>query len=574
MLHSRHSLLPFATRHPPLELMTDLLIPWISLLPILVVGIFLVGLRWPASRAMPLSYVAVVGVAYFVWQVAPMQIAAASIKGLVITVSLLYIVFGAILLLNTLRESGALAVIRRGFTDITPDRRVQVIIIAWLFGSFIEGSAGFGTPAAVAVPLLVGLGFPAMAAVLAGMLIQSTPVSFGAVGTPILVGVRQGLDGAPEVLEFAAGRGLDDWQQLLYPIAANVALLHAVAGTLIPLFVVSMMTRFYGPNRSYRDGLAIWKFALFAALAMTIPYALIARFLGPEFPTLLGALVGLMIVVPAARRGWLLPTSEPWEFEDRETWPADWIGIVNLEPIDPKRPIPMWVAWLPYLLIATFLVASRLPQLGIGQLLLQASWGTQELLGTSVTVSIEPLYLPGTFFVLVCLIAIPLHRMNATMIKDAVGQSSRMIVAASYALLFAVPMVQVFINSTGGTAGLQSMPVELAEGVAAMVGNGWPAVAPVIGGIGAFVAGSNTISNMMFSLFQFEVGLRIGADPTWIVALQAVGGAAGNVICVHNVVAASAVAGLAGREGDIIRKTAVVFLYYIVVAGALGMLFR
>jgi lactate permease len=116
------------------------------------------------------------------------------------------------------------------------------------------------------------------------------------------------------------------------------------------------------------------------------------------------------------------------------------------------------------------------------------------------------------------------------------------------------------------------MPVELAEGVAAVAGNAWPLFAPMIGGIGAFVAGSNTISNMMFSLFQFEVGERIGADPTWVVALQAVGGAAGNVICVHNVVAASAVVGMAGREGDVIRKTVLVFIYYILVTGILGLI--
>ena len=143
---------------------------------------------------LPTSLVTVVVVALVYWQVSPLQVAAASVKGLVIAASLLYIIFGAILLLNTLRESGGLATIRRGFSDITPDRRVQVIIIAWLFGSFIEGSAGFGTPAAVAVPLLVGLGFPAMAAILAGILIQCTPVSFGAVGTPILVGVNNGAE--------------------------------------------------------------------------------------------------------------------------------------------------------------------------------------------------------------------------------------------------------------------------------------------------------------------------------------------------------------------------------------------
>ena len=155
----------------------------LSLLPIATVAVFLVVLRWPASRAMPLTSAVAAVLALFVWQIPGVQVAAATVNGLIVALTLLYIIFGAILLLNTLQESGALRTIRRGFTDISSDRRIQVIIVAWLFGSFIEGSAGFGTPAAVAVPLLVGLGCPGMAAVTAGMIIQSTPVSFGAAGT-------------------------------------------------------------------------------------------------------------------------------------------------------------------------------------------------------------------------------------------------------------------------------------------------------------------------------------------------------------------------------------------------------
>ena len=166
--------------------MNELTLAVLSLLPIAAVALFLVILRWPASRAMPISYVVCVLLALIVWQVSFTQVIAASTKGLIIAIELMYIIFGAILLLNTLRQSGALETIRNSFRGISPDRRVQVIIVAWLFGTFIEGSAGFGTPAAVAVPLLVGLGFPALAAVVAGMIIQSTPVSFGAVGTPIL----------------------------------------------------------------------------------------------------------------------------------------------------------------------------------------------------------------------------------------------------------------------------------------------------------------------------------------------------------------------------------------------------
>jgi len=543
----------------------------LALLPIAVVGVFLVGLRWPASRAMPLSYVAAAALALFYWQIPGAQVAAASVLGLVICAQLLFIIFGAVLLLNTLRESGGLATIRNGFTAITPDRRVQVIIIAWLFGAFIEGSAGFGTPAAVCVPLLVGLGFPPLAAVVAGMMIQSTPVSFGAVGTPILVGVNSGLAGAPQVEAFSASLGLQ-YADLLPLIGGKVALLHAVPGTLIPLFVVAFMTRFFGANRSFREGLEIWRFALFAAFAITIPSVIIAQTLGPEFPSLLGALVGLAVVVPAAKRGFLLPKNSTWDFPPRSDWLSSWVGSSDLKPHEPATQLPMWKAWLPYLLIAVLLVASRLPFLGLKQLLTSVVMSSPGLFGTSVGFSVQPLYLPGTIFILVSLITVGLHRMPSGGFNRALGQSGRMIISASAALIFAVPMVQVFINSNGGAAGLPSMPVELAGGVANLVGNAWPLFSPLVGGIGAFVAGSNTISNMMFSLFQFEVAQRISADPLWVVALQAVGGAAGNVICVHNVVAASAVVGMVGREGEVIRKTTLLFLYYVLVAGILGLI--
>jgi lactate permease len=217
----------------------------ISLLPIISVALLLVILRWPASRAMPISYIIVACLAIFLWQVPLVQVTAASVNGLIIASTLIYIIFGAILLLNTLKESGALNSIRKGFSDISPDRRVQVIIIAWLFGSFIEGAAGFGTPAAVAVPLMVGLGFPAMAAVVAGMIIQSTPVSFGAMGTPILVGVGNGLAADLNMGTFAESIGFDGIDQMLREIGFRVAILHSLTGTFIPLIVVGTMTRFF-----------------------------------------------------------------------------------------------------------------------------------------------------------------------------------------------------------------------------------------------------------------------------------------------------------------------------------------
>ncbi|HKJ64477.1 MAG TPA: L-lactate permease, partial [Desulfopila sp.] len=162
--------------------------------PIILAAVLLVGLHWPARRAMPVVYLAAAGIALFFWEMSLTRILASTLQGIMVTAAVLWIIFGAIMLLNTLQNSGAISTIRAGFTNISPDRRVQALILAWLFGCFIEGASGFGTPAAIAAPLLVAIGFPALGAVMVGLMIQSTPVSFGAVGTPIIIGVNTGLD--------------------------------------------------------------------------------------------------------------------------------------------------------------------------------------------------------------------------------------------------------------------------------------------------------------------------------------------------------------------------------------------
>jgi len=544
---------------------------FLSILPVLSVALLLVALRWPASRAMPICYLVCAGLALFVWKVPALTVGAASLNGVIVAGTLLYIIFGAILLLNTLQESGGLRTIRAGFTDVSSDRRVQVIIIAWLFGAFIEGAAGFGTPAAVAVPLLVGLGFPAMCAVMAGMIIQSTPVSFGAAGTPILVGVNNGISNDPAATAYALEHGYENFADFLALIGSRVALLHAISGILVPLIVICVMTRLYGPNRSFVEGLRAWKFAVFASLAMTIPYVTVAFLLGPEFPTLLGALIGLTIVVTAARLKIFVPKDE-FVFGDKSEWDDDWTGSVEIREEDlVDNNIGFLRAWSPYLMVAGLLVITRMDFLPFKEWLsTKALIEFPELFGTAINVKVQPLYLPGTIFLVVVACTYFIHGMKFDAFEKAASKSVMTTIQASVALIFTVPMVQIFINSGGGEAGYERMPIALADGVAAVTGGAWPLFAPFIGGLGAFVAGSNTVSNMMFSSFQFGMGERIGVDPSWIVALQAVGGAAGNMICVHNVVAASAVVGLLGKEGTIIRTTVFPFLYYALLAGSVG----
>ena len=551
--------------------MSPAILAGLAALPILLGGVLLVGFRIPAKYAMPAVYVTAVVIALGVWNMAFVDVAASTVQGLFLTFDLLLIIFGAILLLNTLEQSGGVAAIRRSFHDISDDRRVQVVIIAWLFGSFIEGAAGFGTPAAVAAPLMVAMGFPAAGAVMLGMMIQSTAVTFGAVGTPILVGVQGGVV-SPEFTAALAASGVT-LTEYVRAVAVRAAGLHAITGTVMPVLMVVMMTRFFGARKSWTEGLSVVPFALFGGFAFTVPYFLTAWLIGPEFPSLLGGLVGLAIVSTAARSGFLLP-KDTWDFAPAKEWPSDWVsGLeVSSEEVGEHPEMSAGKAWVPYLLLAILLVLSRLPSLPLGAALRSFSIEWAAIFGTTVTAVTTPLYLPGTLLIVVVGITALLHKMSGAALKTAFADSSKVLLGAGFVLVFTVPMVRVYINSGVNAAGLESMPLEMAGWVADNVGAVWPLFAGVTGALGAFIAGSNTVSNLMFAAFQHGVAARLAISSSMIVALQAVGAAAGNMIAIHNVVAASATVGLLGREGATLRKTILPTIYYLTVIGVLGLI--
>lgn len=549
---------------------------FLALTPILVVFILLVVMRLPAKISMSAAYLVTALLAFFVWQASGAQVAAATVNGIIVAMTILFIVFAAILLLNTLKESGAIIAIRRGFMDISPDRRVQAIIVAWLFCSLVEGSSGFGTPSAVGAPLLLALGFPAMASVMVILIIQSTPVSFGAVGTPLLLGVWSGVSGKEDLTQAIAPLSPENY---LLQITGNVGLIHALVGFLIPLILSAFLTRFFGEKRSFVEGLKVWPFAIFAGLCFTIPYFLVAKFLGPEFPSLVGGFIGLLIVLPATKRGFLMP-KETFDFAPRAQWDKDWLGTLAEEKFDdtiaPRFSLVR--AFSPYIIIIALLVLTRviapLKDFLVGDM---TTINFANLFGTSISSKIQLAYSPGTILIITSLLCIVIFKMSGSAVKRSWSQSGKTMIAAAPALLFSVPMVQVFINSGASlesVGALPAMPILLAQSAADAFQNAWPLISPWIGALGAFIAGSNTVSNMMFSYFQWSTATQIGLGPdlsAQVVALQAVGGAAGNMVSVHNVVAACAVVGLINKEGYVIRKTLLAMIYYVIQTGLIGM---
>jgi lactate permease len=539
-----------------LALMTAL--QWLTaLMPVLSVAILLVALRMPAARAMPLALVISVALALLVWQVAADYVVASIIEGWIIAASVVWIVLGAIALLYVMRASGGVDAIRMEFHDLSADSRVQALLIGWLFVCFIEGAAGFGTPAPVAAPLLIALGFRALPAVALTLIADVSAVTFGAVGTPILVGIAQGVGLNPAVPE--------DYDAL-QDITLTTAGIDILVGLMVPVAMMWLLTTKFAAESSKQAFREVLPLALVSALLYSIPAWLATRFVGIEFGGILGGLTGMVLFYFLIKTGFLIPKRR-WTIDggyDEDT--ADAIAAD-----DPgHHGWPAWKVWGPYLLLTILLLASRLIE-PIKEALLSVQVGVEDILGTGLSSTFEPLYSPGFVFLIVVIVTALVQGVPKAKAGPTAKQIGVSVGGTALVLAAAVPLVRVFLNSDVNDAGLDSMPLELAAAASSTMGSAWPLAAPFVGALGSFVSGSATFSHLMFASLQTEVATSLDLS-TEVVLAQQVGGAnAGNMVCVSNVVAVAGVTGLLGQEGTIIRSTALVMVAYTLGFALIGL---
>ncbi|MDR1831833.1 MAG: L-lactate permease [Fusobacteriaceae bacterium] len=558
----------------------------LAFIPILVALVLMVWVRLGAMKAMPVAWFTCAVIAVAAWKLPVSYVAALSIQGIINAFSVLIIVFGALLILHTLQYSGGMETIQYGMQKISKDMRVQAIIVGYLYAAFIEGAAGFGTPAALAAPLLLSLGFPPLASAILCLAFNSFPVTFGAVGTPIITGFGTSI---ANVMDKAVAAGFfADRVGVMKAIGETVTLMHVPMAFILPIFMLGFITRLFGPNRKWSDGFKAWKFCVFAAISFSVPYMFLAWVVGPETPSVVGGLVGLGIVMYGASKGVCVP-KEVWTFGDDSKWDKSWTGNVAFDKKAELKPqMSQIMAWLPYILIGGILILTRIRSLPFMKFL-QSNivLRVTDILGWAGVSdsSIQFLYLPGTVpFVLVSILTIVLHKMPGDKAAKAWRDTFKKIIPATISLCAAVALVKIFqgsgnfsnaklieqLQASGVDTAIRSMPRTMAEAIASTVGGAWPAIASYVGGLGAFITGSNTVSDVLFGQFQWDMATINQLPQITIVAAQAAGGAMGNMICVHNVVAVCTVVGLLNREGEIIRKTFIPFIIYGVVVGIIA----
>ena len=532
----------------------------LAFIPIVFCVVVMAVFNWPAKIAMPISWLITALLGFFAWNMEFLTLAAYSISGLFNSIEVLIIIFGAILVMNTLKMSGGMVSINNGFRSISPDARVQAVIVGFLFVSFIEAAAGFGTPAALAAPLMISLGFPPVAAVVVALICDSACVAFGAIGTPVQQAIA--CLGGAETLDAAYIGQMSLW----------TAIPHAVVMIILPFMAIAVMCKFFSKEKSVKPALQALPFCLFAGASFAVPYVLVNIFVGHEFPSLFGALIALVITVLAAKFKFLTPKNV-WHFGPESEWENSWKA--SHPPAPPKESkMSLLKAWIPYILIALLLVATRIPALGIKGLLNDAKSifviKSGNLFGVENTAfTLKWAYVPGTVFILVALLTVVLHKMKLSDVGAAWAASFKQVSGAAIALVFGLAMVQILrfsgSNNVMATDEMKSMIYYMAEALS-KVGSGlYIVISPVIGILGSFISGSNTVAVTLFANLQEQAASNLGLNTAIIVAANTIGGSIGNMICVNNVVAACATAGTAGHEGKIIRINAIPAVIYTVI---------
>ena len=525
--------------------------------PILLCVILMTVFGWPAKRAMPLAWLLTAAAAGTLWKMDIRHIASRTVGGFFSAFEILLIIFGAILLMNVLRQSGAMASIDRMFSHITTDARLQCVLIGFVFAGFIEGSAGFGTPAALAAPILISLGFPPLAAATVCLIYNSWPVEPGPVGVPLLTASATVADAVK-----AGGGDPDTFTRVL---TKWVVIPHCIAGIAIIFIGVMVLCKVFGKNHSFRDALGALPFCLFTGAVVGTIYLVMGIFAGPDLTSMVAFIGALPILILAIRMGWFVP-KRVWTFEGYEEWgESSWGSGSSVRSVVDRGMHPAR-AWMPYIVIGILLVLTRVdafrikPVLNSDPLILHVS----SILGTEgVNWDFKVLYNPGLFpFIPVALITALLFGMGGKKTARAVKGTFRQILGAAIALLFGVAMVNIY-RYTGTGAG-DSMLYTLADAMASLFSGAYFIAAPLIGVLGAFMSGSNTVSNTLFAPVQYETATILGISQVLIVALQCMGGAIGNMICVHNIVAVCATTGTNGEEGRLIRTNILPCLFYAV----------
>ncbi|MDE4536048.1 lactate permease LctP family transporter [Pseudomonas sp. ITEM 17296] len=463
-----------------------------------------------------------------------------------------WIIVAAVFLYKLTVKSGQFEVIRSSVLSITDDQRLQVLLIGFCFGAFLEGAAGFGAPVAITAALLVGLGFNPLYAAGLCLIANTAPVAFGALGIPIIVaGQVTGIDA--------------------FHIGAMTGRQLPLLSLFVPFWLVFMMDGLRGVKET-------WPAALVAGLSFAVTQYFTSNFIGPELPDITSALASLICLTLFLKVWQPKPSfaqakgsvgaavvqsggSQPSPYSFGEIFKA-WSPFLILTVLVTIWTLkPFKAAFAPGGAMYNFVFNFAIPHLD--QLVIKTAPIVAAPTAMPAVFKLDPISATGTAIFLSALISMAVLKINfktgLTTFKETFWELRWPILSIGMVLAFA------FVTNYSGMSSTMAL-------VLAGTGAAFPFFSPFLGWLGVFLTGSDTSSNALFSSLQATTAHQIGVNDTLLVAANTSGGVTGKMISPQSIAVACAATGLVGKESDLFRFTVKHSLFFATIVGLITLI--
>ena len=495
--------------------MNDYMLFAIAMIPVLWLIVSLGVLKMPAHKTCSFTVILTLAIAIICWRMKFIDGITATVEGMAIALwPILLVIVAALFTYNLAVETKTMDVIKKMLSSITTDKRIQVLILAWGFGGFLEAVAGYGTAVAIPASILASLGFNPLFAAVICLLANTVPTAFGALGIPVTT--------------LATVTGLE-----VVHLSYVTSIQLAGFIVLIPFLLVILT------EKSIKALKGVVGITLVSGITFAIPQIFIAKYLGADLPALVASICSRACTILMAK------AMNKEKVEAKE----DKIGL--------KEGV---LAWLPYILLCgLILIASPLVP-SINSLLAKASSNIHIYTGDATsTTAFSWINTPGMMILIATFIAGLIQKLKFTYMLDVLKRTIIQL-KTSFITIMSIVAISKIMSHSGMTS-------SISFGLCAITGSFYPLIAPLLGAIGTFVTGSDTSANILFGALQTEAAKSLSIDPYWIAAANTAGATAGKMISPQSIAIATSATGLIGSEGKILSTTVKYCLGYVIILG-------
>ena len=488
----------------------------IAMIPVLWLIISLGVLKMPAHKTCSFTVILTLIIAMICWRMKFIDGITATVEGMAIALwPILLVIVAALFTYNLAVETKTMDVIKTMLSSITTDKRIQVLILAWGFGGFLEAVAGYGTAVAIPASILASLGFNPIFAAVICLLANTVPTAFGALGIPVTT--------------LATVTGLEV-VHLSYVTSIQLA------GFIILIpFLLVILT-----EKSIKALKGVVGITLISGITFTVPQIIIAKYLGADLPALVASICSMACTIICAK----LMNKEKVQTKQEDK-------------IELKQGI---LAWLPYILLCVLILLASPLVPSINAFLAKASSNIHIYTGDSTsTTAFSWINTPGMMILIATFIAGLIQKLKFTYMLDVLKRTIIQL-KTSFITIMSIVAISKIMSHSGMTS-------SISFGLCAITGSFYPLISPLLGAIGTFVTGSDTSANILFGALQTEAAKSLSIDPYWIAAANTAGATAGKMISPQSIAIATSATGLIGSEGKILSTTVKYCLGYVVILG-------